>query len=260
MNRYIDREMYFLELAETSKLYYLGYIKKYKSVNSQSRILEIGCGEGGNLLPFAEIECFVEGIDISRNKIDNAIAFFKKRKAGGVFYCEDFLTTAVFDGQELFDIVIIHDVIEHIEPNKKADFFLRLKNLLKKDAVVFWGFPAWQMPFGGHQQICKSRMSRIPFIHLLPNGIYERYLRMFGESEECVNELISIKKSRMTVESFEALCMAGGYKILDRTLWLVSPHYKVKFNLTPRRLCNCIGRIPYLRNYFSTACFYIVSV
>ena len=64
----------------------------------------------------------------------------------------------------------------------------------------------------------------------------------------------------MTVESFEALCMAGGYKILDRTLWLVSPHYKVKFNLTPRRLCNCIGRIPYLRNYFSTACFYIVSV
>uniref|UniRef100_UPI0040272617 hypothetical protein n=1 Tax=Candidatus Cryptobacteroides bacterium TaxID=3085639 RepID=UPI0040272617 len=52
-NRYIDRERYFNELAETSAGYYIDYIKRFKDIDKNSRIMEIGCGEGGNLLPFA---------------------------------------------------------------------------------------------------------------------------------------------------------------------------------------------------------------
>ena len=93
-SRYIDRERYFNELAQTSKEFYIDYIKSCKSVESHSRILEIGCGEGGNLLPFAELGCYVTGLDLAPNKIENAKAFFAKRGAEGDFRCSNFLTAA----------------------------------------------------------------------------------------------------------------------------------------------------------------------
>lgn len=46
---------------------------------------------------------------------------------------------------------------------------------------------------------------------------------------------------------------------MERKLWLISPHYKAKFNLRPTRLRLGLDRIPFLRNFLSTSCFYIVS-
>ena len=63
--RHENRKTYFQELATTSELHFLPYIHRFTSVTPQSRILEIGCGEGGNLVPFARIGCRVTGIDLS---------------------------------------------------------------------------------------------------------------------------------------------------------------------------------------------------
>lgn len=259
-SRYIDRERYFLELAETSAEYYLDYIRGFKDFGARSRVLEAGCGEGGNLLPFAQAGCDVTGVDLAGNKIANARTFFRARNASGEFYCEDFITGTALDGQEKFDIVLIHDVIEHIEPEYKIGFFLRLKQFLKPDGIVFFGFPAWQMPFGGHQQICKSKVcSKLPFMHLLPAPVYRAYLRLFGEPDYRIDELLSIKRSKMTPEKFVSLCDQAGFRVLDRKLWLISPHYKAKFNLTPRILPGILAGIPYLRNFFCTSCFYVIT-
>ena len=43
-------------------------------------ILEIGCGDGGNLLPFAELGCSTTGVDISTGRIKDAILFFEERR------------------------------------------------------------------------------------------------------------------------------------------------------------------------------------
>ena len=159
-----------------------------------------------------------------------------------------------------FDIILIHDVIEHIEPEDKPAFFSGLKKFLKPDGIVFFGFPAWQMPFGGHQQICRSGFcSKVPFAHLLPAPLYQGYLRIFKEDPSRIAELLSIKRSKMTPEKFERLCKETGFQIVERKLWLISPHYKAKFHLRPTRLRMGLDHIPYLRNYLSTSCFYIVS-
>lgn len=50
-----------------------------------------------------------------------------------------------------------------------------------------------------------------------------------------------------------------GFQIVERKLWLISPHYKAKFNLRPTRLRLGLDHIPFLRNFLSTSCFYIVS-
>ena len=116
------------------------------------------------------------------------------------------------------------------------------------------------MPFGGHQQICRSKiLSHLPFIHLLPATIYRLLLRAFRESDGCVAELLSIKYTRVTIESFENLVKKTSLSIQNRELWFINPHYKIKFGLSPRKLSKYIARIPVFRNFFSTSCFYILT-
>lgn len=75
-----------------------------------------------NLLPFAEMGCHTTGIDIDTGRIRDAKHFFKERQANGVFIASDIF---MLEGMEhSFDLVICHDVIEHIE--KKAAFLTKL--------------------------------------------------------------------------------------------------------------------------------------
>lgn len=259
MDRYADRQRYFLELAETSRNWYLDYVGRFLEISPAVRVLEIGCGEGGNLLPFAELGCQVAGIDLAVNKIANARTFFAQRNVPGEFFHGDFLTFDALDGLGRFDLVLVHDVIEHIAPGSKPAFLAGIRRFLKPGGIVFFGFPAWRMPFGGHQQICRKKPCRLPFIHLLPSSMYRAWLEMFSEEQFRIDELMEIREARMTPGTFEALCREGGYAILDRTLWLISPHYKAKFGLRPARLVKPFSVIPWLRDFMATSCFYILS-
>lgn len=194
-DRYTDRRLYFNELAQTSREYLIGYIRRFRDLASTDRVLEIGCGEGGNLLPFADMGIDVVGIDISKGKIDAAARFFAEDGRNGAFICSDFLAMDLTEHIGRYDVIILHDVIEHIASESKAGFMSRLGSLLKRDGIIMAAFPAWEMPFGGHQQICRKRLCRIPFIHLLPVNIYIGYLHLCGEPECTVEELLSIRRS-----------------------------------------------------------------
>lgn len=254
--RHKNRTIYFKELSITSKNYFVPYIRRWHPVEAGMNVLEIGCGEGGNLLPFAEMGCNTTGVDMAESRIEDAVTFFKTAHAKGVFIAQDIF---LLDGlKQDFDIIICHDVLEHIAD--KELFLAYLNTYLKPQGIVFMSFPAWQMPFGGHQQICKSKiLSHLPFIHLLPATIYRLLLRAFRESDGCITELLSIKHTRMTIESFENLVKNTPLSIQNRELWLINPHYKIKFGLTPRKLNKCIAHIPIFRNFFSTSCFYILK-
>ena len=49
------------------------------------------------------------------------------------------------------------------------------------------------------------------------------------------------------------------FNIADRTLWLINPYYETKFGLRPQRLPRGLGAIPYVRNFFTTSCFYMLT-
>ena len=256
--RHTNREVYFNELAKTSRDFYIDYINKFTTVDTNLKIAEIGCGEGGNLLPFAEIGCDVMGIDLSSSRITEAKEFFSRADANGRFECISFFDAApaLYDK---YNVILIHDVIEHIEDKQR--FIIHLKNFLAEDGIVFWGFPAWQMPFGGHQQICHNKLcSWIPFLHLLPTPCYRGVLRMFGEKQNCIDELLDIKVCNTSIELFERLIHKNDFKVLDRCLWFINPHYKQKFNLKPRKLYGTLAKVKYIRNFFSTSCFYITKL
>lgn len=255
--RHRNRELYFKELATTSEKYFIPYIQRFHTINNSTNILEIGCGDGGNLLPLSLMGCKTLGVDMAECRIDDAKKFFKEFEAKGEFIASDIFKLK--DLEHKFDIIICHDVFEHI--SEKQQFLLNLERYLASGGIVFMSFPAWQMPFGGHQQICQSRiMSHLPFYHILPRCIYKGMLKIAGENEFCINELMSIKSTRTPIELFEKLVSKSKLEISDRRLYFINPHYEVKFGLKPRVLNKMLSSIPYLRNYFSTSCFYILSV
>lgn len=67
--RHTNRESYFDEQSQSSKDYYIPYIKEAIG-NIPDKVLEVGCGEGGNLLPFAQTGCRVTGLDIDPTRIE----------------------------------------------------------------------------------------------------------------------------------------------------------------------------------------------
>lgn len=260
-DRHNNRRKYFNEQANTTRDYYINYLKKHIDVSPNLRVLEIGCGEGGNLLPFAELGCYVKGIDISQTRIEQARTFFKELNVDADFLCENFISTHKPQlVEDRFDIVLIHDVIEHIEPQHKVEFIDNLKPFLRHNAVVFFGFPAWHNPFGGHQQITQGVASKLPFIHILPNPIYRGLLKLSNVPQNAIDELMSIKRSRMPIEKFEKLISTKGFSIINRLLWFINPHYKQKFGLKPRQVWKWASYIPYFRNYYTTSAFYLIKI
>ena len=254
--RHKNRLRYFMELAATSRDYFIPFIQNYKRIDKGMRVLEIGCGEGGNLAPFSQMGCCTLGIDISEGRIQDAIRFFNKNNLNG-----EFVTSDIFNYNSkyhTFDIIICHDVMEHID--EKQRLLSLIARLLSSDGVAFISFPAWQMPFGGHQQICRGCItSHLPFIHLLPSALYK--LMLSNESDYCIKELMAIRRTRMTIEMFEkTIRRTPSVCILDRNLYFINPHYKVKFGIKPRRLYSTIGNIPIIRNFFITSCFYLCSL
>ncbi len=228
--RHQDRLTYFKEQVHTSREFYLEYIESFLFIRKGDWVLEVGCGEAGNLLPFAQKGCHVIGIDITETRIRQAKEFFRLEGATGQFIHTDFLTFQP-DNHIRYQIILIHDVIEHIPQEKKPDFIHHAHELLAPEGLIFWGFPAWQMPFGGHQQICKSRLiSHFPFIHLFPRFLYRFMLQKSGAGDSC-HELLEIRESRVTIEQFESILLTDDLQIINRTLWLINPHYKQKFHL-----------------------------
>ena len=256
--RHLDRKLYFCELADTSREFYLDYLSEYLLEKSKVRVLEIGCGEAGNLLPFAEIGCEVVGIDIDRGKIEQAEISFSEAGQNGIFLCDNFVTMQDSDLGR-FDIILVHDVIEHIHQQDKSEFMLNIKKFMYDKCVIFFAFPAWQMPFGGHHQICQGFASKLPFIHLLPNLIYKTILKFSRESKAKVDELLDIKSCKMPIEKFESLVKKSNYKISRKTNWFINPHYKRKFGLKPRKVNVILAKIPYFRNFYTTSVWYLLK-
>lgn len=254
--RQVNRQQYFNELALSSEKYFVPYITRFKKLSKDMRVLEIGCGDGGNLVPFAKMECSVLGVDMSPSRIETARKCFAELGLQGDFIAADIFTVKELEHQ--FDLIICHDVLEHI-PDKMT-FVNNLKKYTKPDGVVFMSFPAWQMPFGGHQQICHSKLlSHLPFYHILPRPLYKAILKIGGEPQDIIAELMNIKSTRCPIEKFERIVRVQQLQVMDRRFYFINPHYEVKFHLKPRRLTPLIGCIPWLRNFFTTSCFYILD-
>ena len=257
--RQFNREQYFNEQSYTTLKYVIPYITELMPINVETKVAEIGCGEGGNLKPFLDLGCKVVGIDLSAWKISEGEKLFENHplKQNITLIAKNIYD--ITESPELkFDLIVMRDTLEHI-PNQEK-FMEHLKIFLKPNGKVFFAFPPWRMPFGGHQQMCKNKfLSNVPYFHILPKPLYTVVLKLFGESQGAVDGLNEIKDTRISMQKFHKIVKRLNYRIEKQTSYLINPNYEIKFKLKTRKL-PAILNIPYVRDFFITTLYSIVSI
>ena len=254
-----DRKRYFdIQLLNAEK-YILPFIESDFHIHKGMRALEIGCGEGGVIKAFVNKDCIGVGVEYDEIRIKNGENWLKEDIKNGKlsFVVKDIYDVNVESLGGKFNIIILKDVIEHI--HDQARLLTRLKDFLTPSGIIFFGFPPWQMPFGGHQQLCEKKLSKVPYFHLLPTPVYKGLLKLSGESDSNINQLLEIKETGISIERFEKIVEKTGYKVVSKIHYLFNPIYEWKFNLKAKKQNGIISKIPYLRDYVTTCVYYIIT-
>ena len=256
-----NKTRYFEMQRRISHEYVLPLLTKHIKKEGSWRVLEVGCAEAGVLKAFVDAGHYGVGIELENSRAELARSFIDDLiKAGRA----SIITKDIYkvDPHELepegFDAIILKDVIEHI-PNQEK-MVPRLAEFLAPGGKIFFGFPPWMMPFGGHQQIGKTPwVSKVPWIHLLPAPMYRGWVKLAGEPQGVRDELENVRSTRITTERFERIVRDSNLEISERILWMFNPIYALKFGIGARKQFKIFSAIPFVRNFVSTAAYYIVS-
>ena len=256
---HLDRNRYFLMQKMVCEENIIPFIEKVYKFNSDATVLEIGCGTAGVISAFLErghkgfgVDLDAGSLDFAREKLSGYIESKQLTLIDNDIYSIDFEK----EFQIKFDIIILKDVIEHIHGHEKL--LRKMQSFLAPSGVIFLGFPPWQMPFGGHQQICRSKfLSRLPYFHLLPLPVYKGILKLFKEETQ---HLCELKETGISIERLEKLAKKTDYKIINKDFYFINPIYKYKFKMKERKQAAFINSIPYFRNFFTTCSFYLLKV
>jgi SAM-dependent methyltransferase len=257
-----DHAFYLSFLAENTRKSIIPFVQPALPVAIENaRILELGCGEGGNLRPFAEAGAHCTGIDLNAVKIAEGKVLMADLVQSGHMrlFAEDIFNPEIeqqFTGQ--FHLIILKDVIEHIPNKDKA--LLQMRKFLTEGGLLFIGWPPWRMPFGGHQQIAQAPLlKKLPWFHLLPKSLYISLLKAFSEPKEVIDELAEIHDYRVSIAQMNRLYKQTGFEMARELHYLINPIYEHKFGLKTREQLPFIKALPWIRDFFTTSCYYLLK-
>lgn len=255
-----DHGRYIKQQYDTAVEFIIPFIEREKKIVRGMRFLEVGSGYGGICKAFSEAGCRVTGIEL----LDHASKIAK-----------DLLQAEITDGRveiinkniydinpdkdlvEKYDIILLKDTIEHIHGQEQ--FVKHIIHFLKEDGVIFFAFPPWFMPFGGHQQSLDSKfLDKLPYFHILPTPVYRGIMKLFGEIDGRIVDVLEVKETQISINRFERITREAGFKILQREFYLINPSYKHKFGATPKKQYAWISAIPWFRDFFTTTCYYLL--
>ena len=218
-------------------------------------VLEVGPAEAGLLQFFNSRGALCTGIELSPLRFahsqmlnDNSDI---KLVEGDI--CDPISYSDALTGG--FDVIVIRDVIEHIDDKTSA--LQNMRSLLSENGRLFISFPPRYCPFSGHQQTIKNAFCKVPYLHLLPNSIYSTYLRYMGHPPAGFDYLLSTKRTRISVRMMERLFVNTGFELEKRGLYFFRPAYKFRFRLPTLR--NPLAWLPGFREVFTNGALYVLK-
>jgi SAM-dependent methyltransferase len=256
-----DKRRYFDMTYRVTVGHIIPFLQQSWTFPANMKVLEIGCGEAGVLKAFTELGYDCTGIELEESRLEFAREFMKEELDRGVV---QFLNKDIYDvvpevdlGSK-FDLIILKDVIEHIPDQGK--FMPQLHRFLKPGGKVFFAFPPWQMPYGGHQQVLPQKWaSKTPYYHLLPGALYPMALKMLGVQSNGIKTMEEIRSTGISIERFLRVCKASKFGVSAKKFYLFNPIYEYKFGIKPRPQWSVLASIPILRNFLTMGVYYLTE-
>jgi len=256
-----DKRYYFNMTKQVTVKHILPYLQQYWNFPSGMRVLEIGCGEAGVLQAFTDLGYSCTGIELEESRLEYAREYMREEMDLGKV---QFLNKDIYDVDpekdlgSKFDLIILKDVIEHIPQQEK--FMPQLQRFLNPGGVVFFAFPPWMMPYGGHQQVLPGKIaSKLPYYHLLPGKLYPWTLKLLGVNANGIATMEEIRSTGISIERFERIVRDSEFQVRHRQFYLFNPIYEYKFGIKPKLQLGLVTRIPWLRNFVTMGMYYIVG-
>lgn len=233
--------------------YMLPLMKRWGVSIGGASVLDVGCGEGGGMCAMSDAGARICGFDIDELRIEIAKELMGPRNipvTAGDMYAPD----RPFTGKT-FDIVVLHDVFEHLED--KAETLRQLVTYLAPGGVLFMTFPPYFSAFGAHQQTLSTPYLRIPFVHLVPFVVSTLLPRIPTESQFAVREVQKLARMKMGMSGFERIIKRGNLHVAAMRAYLIGPNH-IRFGLTPVS-AGMIGRIPIVREFLASGVVYLLK-
>ena len=158
-----------------------------------------------------------------------------------------------------FDLVLMHDVLEHIPD--VAGALQAVARSLERGGHVFVSFPPYYSAFGGHQHLARGHAQSVPFVHLLPSRLFFRVARPaaneYMSEAGSLEDMLSVRATKLTLGTAEQAFARAGLEIADRELFLIRPEYTVRYGLETRG-ARILGRLPVVREAAVNGAFYLL--
>jgi len=152
---------------------------------SNKRILDIGCGRGEFANYCYEKGAEVVGVDYANDAINIARSTFQTCE-NLKFICTDIMT---MDEDEKFDVVVMSDVIEHIEQESLEQLFLKITQLLGNEGylIIHTAPNKNYLEIHYHNKVMALRSEGV-YLPLNPRSYYEELMHINEQSPYALRE------------------------------------------------------------------------
>jgi 2-polyprenyl-3-methyl-5-hydroxy-6-metoxy-1,4-benzoquinol methylase len=216
-------------------------------------VLDVGCGEGGGLCAVRDTGARCDGFDLDEQRVAFARSLDQTRsirfRTGDIHDA-----TPPFQGEE-YDLVMLHDVFEHLED--KEFVLRRLATYLTPPGKIFITFPPYYSAFGAHQQNLTTWWARLPFIHLFPTVMTRGFPSLTEEQDLFLSEARRLGRLKMGMRAFEGITRRCDMTILRKKAYLISPNH-IRFGLRPLA-AGPLAAVPLIGEVACTAVAYLLT-
>ncbi len=246
-------ERYWQYEYDVSAKYMVPLLEQWGTMVKGASVLDVGCGEGGGLCAVHDAGADCVGFDIDAPRVEAAKLLMGGRKipltTGNLYE-----TSLPFPGRQ-FDIVILHDVFEHLE--QKDVVLQKLMEYMKPKGRMLITFPPYYSAYGAHQQLLRAPFLKLPFFHLIPFSLTLILPHVKGEAPYFVEEVQKLGRLKMGMRKFEKIVARGKMDVAGKQAYIIGPNH-IRFGLKPIA-AGPIANVPVIGEVVCTGVVYLLA-
>lgn len=223
------------------------WLERLHVLPDRASVCEIGCAEGGVLDAFVQHgAAFALGTDIMAPLLEQvSTPIAKALNLEVAFAHHDVIYDDIPEAwQERFDVVVLRDVIEHLDDAAVA--LRNIARIMRPGGVILITFPPYLSAYGGHQQLLGTTLGALPWVHLLPRSIFFWMIKQGDPMNQ--EELRRLHRIRCSAAKILGDARNAGLRLIDERYFGLRPVFRWKYNKPiPTLELTALKNVPFVR-------------